>query len=114
MRKIIILLTILLAGMVGNANAQGVRFWKGSFEEAAQEAKRQDKLIFIDFYTVWCGPCKSMSNRVFPREDVGEYFNETFISGLPVPQSQPPIPSQPEMFVSKRRLQPAENVDGFS
>ena len=79
MRKIIILLTILLAGMVGNANAQGVRFWKGSFEEAAQEAKRQDKLIFIDFYTVWCGPCKSMSNRVFPHEDVGEYFNETFI-----------------------------------
>lgn len=79
MRKMVILLTILLVGMVGNVNAQGIRFWKGSFDEAVQEASRQGKLIFIDFYTVWCGPCKSMSNSVFPREDVGEYFNKTFI-----------------------------------
>lgn len=79
MKRMMILLTILLAGMVGNTYAQGIRFWKGSFEEATREAKRQDKLIFIDFYTVWCGPCKSMSNGVFPREDVGEYFNEMFI-----------------------------------
>lgn len=79
MKRMMILLTILLVGMVGNMYAQGIRFWKESFEEATREAKRQDKLIFIDLYTVWCAPCKIMSNSVFPREDVGEYFNEMFI-----------------------------------
>lgn len=79
MKKMMIVLTFLLAGTVGIANAQGIQFWKGSFEEARQEAKRQNKLIFIDFYTVWCGPCKSMSNSVFTREDVGAYFNKMFI-----------------------------------
>lgn len=59
MKRMMILLTILLAGMVGNTYAQGIRFWKGSFEEATREAKRQDKLIFIDFYTVWCGLAKA-------------------------------------------------------
>lgn len=79
MKKMMIFLTFLLAGMVGEVNAQGIQFWKGSFEEALQEAKKQNKLVFIDFYTVWCGPCKSLSNSVFPREDVGEYFNKMFI-----------------------------------
>lgn len=77
MRKMFVLWAFLLTGMLGNA--QGIQFWKGSFDEAVQEAKRQDKLIFVDFYTVWCGPCKSLAKNVFPREEVGRFFNEEFI-----------------------------------
>ena len=51
-------------------------FLYGAIELAAKE----NKMVFIDFYTTWCGPCKRMSKEVFPQQEVGEYFNRTFIS----------------------------------
>ena len=43
-----------------------MNFFEGSFEEALEEAKIQDKLIFVDAFTTWCGPCKRMKKNVFP------------------------------------------------
>jgi thiol-disulfide isomerase/thioredoxin len=62
------------------ALAQGIDFFHGSFEEAKTEAKAQGKLIFMDAYAVWCGPCKMMTNKVFPQEKVGDFFNKNFIN----------------------------------
>ena len=70
MRKIILLLTLLFAGVIGEAYAQGIRFHEGSFDEALVRAKQEKKLIFIDFYTEWCGPCKWMSMNVFNRSEI--------------------------------------------
>lgn len=60
--------------------AQGVNFRPLSYAEAMELAAKENKMIFIDFYTTWCGPCKRMSKEVFPQQEVGEYFNRTFIS----------------------------------
>lgn len=62
------------------AKAQGIQFFNGSFQEAVQEAKKQNKKLFIDFFAVWCGPCKMMEKKVFTQPAVGEYFNARFIS----------------------------------
>lgn len=43
-------------------------------------AKKQNKLIFIDAYTDWCGPCKMLSSRTFTDANVGTFFNEKFIN----------------------------------
>lgn len=51
-----------------------------SFEEAVNAAKAEKKLVFIDFYTTWCVPCKKMSAEVFPQTNVGEYMNATFVN----------------------------------
>ncbi len=61
-------------------SAQGINFFEGSFDEVKAEAKKQNKIIFIDCYTSWCGPCKWMSKNVFPDFRVGEFYNANFIS----------------------------------
>ena len=59
---------------------EGIDFFQGSWSEALAKAETEDKLIFVDAYAEWCGPCKMMSARVFPDAEVGEYFNANFIS----------------------------------
>ena len=51
-----------------------------SFSEAKILAKKEKKLIFIDAYATWCGPCKWMAANVFTDESVSDYFNKNFIS----------------------------------
>jgi thioredoxin-related protein len=78
MKRIITLVTLCL--IVSLNFAQGIEFFHGSFEEAKIQAKAQNKLIFMDAYAVWCGPCKMMTNTVFPQKEVGDFFNANFIN----------------------------------
>ncbi len=59
----------------------GIKFEeKLTFQQALDKAKQENKLLFIDCYTSWCGPCKMMANNVFTQKEVGKYFNEHFIN----------------------------------
>lgn len=59
---------------------KGIDFFQGTWEEALEEAKAQDKLIFVDAYAVWCGPCKRMAKNVFTNKKVGNFYNQNFIN----------------------------------
>lgn len=58
----------------------GIDFKNLSYGDAIKQAATEDKLLFIDCYTTWCGPCKMMANQVFIQPNVGHYFNDHFIS----------------------------------
>lgn len=60
---------------------QGVHFEDSlTWTAVRAKAKAENKYIFVDCYTSWCGPCKMMAREVFPQPVVGEYFNKQFIS----------------------------------
>lgn len=75
-----IYILLLLLGATGSLFAQGIEFNHGNWTEVKAQAKKENKLIFLDFYTVWCAPCKKMAMEVFPLPEAGAFFNEHFIN----------------------------------
>ena len=74
MKKSIICIVCVILCM--NVFAQtGVYFENLSFEKALAKAKAEKKWVFVDCYTSWCGPCKTMLNNVFPVKEVGDILN---------------------------------------
>lgn len=65
---------------VSSADSDGIAFQDIKFEEALKEAKSSNKLIFLDAYASWCGPCKWMEANTFKDDKVGAFFNENFIN----------------------------------
>lgn len=58
----------------------GIVFIENNFSEALSKAQKSNKIIFVDAYTTWCGPCKMMSKNIFPDKDVAELYNANFIN----------------------------------
>jgi thioredoxin-related protein len=53
---------------------------KLGWEKIKEKAKREKKYIFVDCYATWCGPCKGMDKDVYPTAEVGDAFNDRFVS----------------------------------
>lgn len=77
--KHILLIVFLFSGL-NLVNGQGIEFFHGTWKEALEEAKKQDKIIFVDAYAVWCGPCKKMAKNVFTQKKVGDFYNKNFLN----------------------------------
>jgi thiol-disulfide isomerase/thioredoxin len=79
MEKIAFIVFMVLLSMSFETKAQGIQFKTSSFDELLTLAKNENKLIFIDFYTEWCGPCKLMAKTIFTDPKVAEFYNKEFI-----------------------------------
>jgi thioredoxin-related protein len=81
MKNIFFFLTLTLFPLMQQEiYAQGIQFEKTSWEEILKKASDENKVIFMDAYAVWCGPCKMMDKNVFSDPAVGEYFNKNFVN----------------------------------
>lgn len=78
MKKLISALFCAL--FAATAFGQGIEFFHGTWAEALDKAKSEKKIIFVDAYASWCGPCKRMSRDVFPQQKAGEFFNANFVN----------------------------------
>jgi len=80
--------------MVNNFSlmAQGIDFSTQKWDQVLEQAKEEDKIVFVDAYTDWCGPCKKMSKQVFTSKKVGKFYNDNFIN-VKVDMEKGPGPS---------------------
>lgn len=86
MKKLLVYLFVALLSaplFSQEEKGKGVNFETGTFNDILAKAsknKKSPKLIFMDCYTTWCGPCKFMTSTIFPLEEVGTYMNANFIN----------------------------------
>lgn len=82
MRKILLLsITLLIGTTFSFSQDRSIKFESTrSLEKIVQKAMSEDKIIFIDCYADWCGPCKKLAAEVFTKNEVADFFNEHFIN----------------------------------
>jgi thioredoxin 1 len=66
--------------VANNKTDAGIQFIEANWSKAVAEAKKQKKMIFIDAYTSWCGPCRMLKQRTFTDKAAGDFFNKHFIN----------------------------------
>ena len=81
MKKTILFVSLILGLSTLTAFSQGIKFEENhDLNAALVKAKAENKLVFIDAYAVWCGPCKVMARDIFPLKEVGDFFNAHFVN----------------------------------
>jgi thiol-disulfide isomerase/thioredoxin len=83
MKKIIICVTLIATSIFAKAQMQhekGMHIEHIPFTEVLEKAKKENKHVFVDCYTTWCGPCKWMAANTFTDDTVGLFFNHFFIN----------------------------------
>jgi len=82
------ILTVLISMQVRSTeetnevvSTSGISFNENkAWEAIKQQAKEENKVIFIDVYASWCGPCKLLKKNTFSDQTVGDFFNKEFIN----------------------------------
>ena len=77
MKKLFLICALALASVAGWSQ---MTFATGSLDDALKTAAKENKYVFLDVYTTWCGPCKYMSASIFPDKKAGEFMNPKFVN----------------------------------
>lgn len=72
------ILAIFLSPMC--ASAQKIATQGTSIDAAFIEAKKQKKLILVDFFTDWCLVCHRMQEEVIEQPEMQAFLNPKFVS----------------------------------
>ena len=84
-RRFILLILISTVGLktidAQNIDSvKSIKFIAEDFRAAMAQGAKKNKIVFIDAYTTWCGPCKLMDKSVFTDEKVLDFMNENFVN----------------------------------
>ena len=71
---------VFVACVVAISSWGQTMFQELTLKDGLAKAKEEGKFVFVDCYTSWCGPCRLMSDKIFPLKDVGEYLNDRYVN----------------------------------
>lgn len=77
---IVVMCAVLFSACEKKPVEKTMTFEKGTWKEILAKAKKENKLIFLDAYASWCGPCKWMAANVFTDSTVAAFYNTKFIN----------------------------------
>lgn len=80
MLMLLLVASITWAGDKNPKAEEGIQFNSSAWADVLKKAKAENRLIFLDAYASWCGPCKMLQKNVFTQKEVGDYFNKRFIN----------------------------------
>src|SRR3954463_14131484 len=74
------LLALASAPLFAAAEKSAVTFQALDFAAAQALAAKEQKIVFIDFYTTWCAPCKLLDAQTWSDAKVGDLVNAKAIA----------------------------------
>ncbi|MGE6221454.1 thioredoxin family protein [Nubsella zeaxanthinifaciens] len=75
------LFTLCLVVLALGVNAAEIKFLENPvWTDVLAQAKKENKMIFLDAFATWCGPCKQMDAETYSNQAVADYFNANFIN----------------------------------
>lgn len=81
MKKLLTITLLLLTTLSFAQQSTGIQFVHNlSWEQIKAKARAENRYIFLDAYTTWCGPCKQMARDIFPLKEVGDFYNANFLN----------------------------------
>lgn len=81
MKKIsLIVLLFCSAFLNAQEQAAGIQFEHTPWKAILAKAEKEKKIIMLDAYASWCGPCKWMAKNIFTTAEVGDFFNSNFVN----------------------------------
>ena len=79
MKRMMILALAIFFQSTLHAN-EGIRFETMKWAQIKAKALKEKKMIFLDAFASWCGPCKYMEENIYSDKKAADYFNEQYIN----------------------------------
>jgi len=78
--RVSVILLAICFGVLHAADTTAVPFRDISFEAATKAAASDGKLVLVDFFTTWCGPCKQLDAQTWSDPAVGKLVGEKAVA----------------------------------